>query len=159
MKYTLKTPRIIFLILFSISYLFIIFSKTGFIQKIYLTAFCYLIFSHTVHPWYLALLVLMLPLYFNYTVFYWSGIISLTNITVYYYLKNNEWSDFMPVLIIEYVILLILLYKDVKNYQKNSFEISRLYFHLYHQLPKHHNLLPGRQAAASRQPEIQVPSV
>jgi hypothetical protein len=115
--------RIIFLILFSISYLFILFSKTGFIQKIYLTAFCYLIFSHTVHPWYLALLVLMLPLYFNYTVFYWSGIISLTNITVYYYLKNNEWSDFMPVLIIEYVILLILLYKDVKNYQKNSFEI------------------------------------
>lgn len=112
--------RIILLILFSISYLFILFSKTPFIQKIYLTAFCYLLFSHTVHPWYLALLVLMLPLYFNYTVFYWSGIIGLTNITVYYYLKNNVWSDFMPVLIIEYVVLLILFYKDIKIYKKNS---------------------------------------
>lgn len=111
--------RIILMILFSISYLFILFSKTGFIQKMYLTAFCYLIFSHTVHPWYLALLVLLFPLYFNYTVFYWSGIIGLTNITVYYYLKNNEWSDFMPILIIEYVVLLILFYKDIKIYKKN----------------------------------------
>lgn len=110
--------RIVLLILFSISYLLILLSKTGFIEKIYLSAFCYLFFSHTVHPWYLALLVLMLPLYFNYTVLFWSGIIGLTNITVYYYLRQNEWNDFLNAMIIEYTGIVILFVYDIKYYRR-----------------------------------------
>ena len=73
------------------------------------------LFSHTVHPWYLSVLVMMLPLYFSYTSIYWTGIIALTNLTVYYYLSTGIWEDVFPVLMIEYVGVLVLLFLDFKK--------------------------------------------
>lgn len=111
--------RIILLLLFTVSYFIILKSRIDFIYKIYFTAFCYLFFSHTVHPWYLTLLVLFLPIYFNYAVYFWSGIIGLTNLTVYYYLKDRVWHDIVPVLIFEYVLLAILVLIDLKTFKLN----------------------------------------
>jgi hypothetical protein len=80
-------------------------------------SFFYLFFSHTDHQWYITLLVLFLPVCFSFSALYWSGIIGLTNITVYYYFKNKIWEDYMPVLVMEYVMLIILIIYDIKRFQ------------------------------------------
>ncbi|MFZ1322052.1 MAG: hypothetical protein WAT71_10905 [Ignavibacteria bacterium] len=107
--------RKMLLIFFVISYFTILFSKTDFIKKITFILIFYFLFSHTVHPWYLSVLVMMLPLYFSYTSIYWTGIIALTNLTVYYYLSTGIWEDVFPVLMIEYVGVLVLLFLDFKK--------------------------------------------
>ena len=112
--------RIILLVLFSVFYIIILLSRFDFIMKIMMTAFCYLFFSHTVHPWYVSVLVLLLPLCFNYCFFFWSGIIGLTNLTVYYYLSNKIWDDFYPVLLIEYTGIVFFAYFNFKNYFINQ---------------------------------------
>lgn len=110
-----STVRLILIMLFFILYILILSSKFNFIQKIYLAVFCYLFLSPTVHPWYLTVLVLLLPLYFNFTIYYWSGIIGFTNITVYYYLKDKQWFDITIVLLIQYILMFILAVFDLKK--------------------------------------------
>jgi len=107
--------RLILMMLFFFSYILILFLKFNFIQKMYLLIFCYFIFNPTVHPWYLTVLVLLLPLNFNFAVYCWSGIIALTNISVYYYLKDKEWFDITIVLLIQYLLVVILAIFDFKK--------------------------------------------
>ena len=77
--------------------------------------FFYFLFSHTVNPWYLTSLVLFLPAVLSNAIFFWSGIICFTNITLYYYLRDNVWQDIIPVLIIEYTVLVFLFYYELKK--------------------------------------------
>lgn len=112
-----QVARFILIILFLSSYFFILRSDFSLVQKLYMISFFYLFFSHTDHQWYLTLLVLFLPVCFSFSALYWSGIIGLTNITVYYYFKNKIWEDFMPVLVLEYVMLIILIIYDIKRFQ------------------------------------------
>jgi len=114
--------RYILIMFFLTTYFFILRSGFTLLQKLYLISFFYLFFSHTVHQWYLTLLVLFLPACFSYSAFYWSGIIGLTNITVYYYLNDKAWDDFMPVLVTEYIILSILIIYDIKKFQSGTRE-------------------------------------
>lgn len=115
--------RIIFVGFLITAHIFIIFSKLSFVQKVSLGALMYFIFSPTVHPWYLTFLVLLIPIYFNYASFFWTGFVVLTNITVYYYLKDNVWNDITVILILEYIILILLLFIDIK---KLKFSIKNL---------------------------------
>jgi len=112
--------RKILLLLFTISYFIILFSKIDFIKKITFILIFYFLFSHTVHPWYLCVLTMLLPLYFSYSSLYWTGIIALTNLTVFYYLKSGEWEDVFPVLMIEYIGILIFIIIDIINLKKTS---------------------------------------
>lgn len=105
--------RKILLILFVISYFIILFSRIGFIKKITFILVFYFLFSHTVHPWYLCVLVVLLPLYFSYTSIYWTGIIALTNLTVFYYLRSGLWEDVFPILLIEYSGVIFLIIFDM----------------------------------------------
>jgi len=112
-----QITRSILIIFFLISYIFILRSDLTLLQKLYLISFFYLFFSHTVHQWYVTLPVLFLPVCFSYSALYWSGVIGLTNITAYYYLKDKIWEDFLPVLIIEYLILSVLIFFDFKIFK------------------------------------------
>mgnify|MGYP001279791139 CR=1 FL=1 len=107
--------RLIMLVFFLIAYIFILKSKLTIIQKLYLVSFFYLFFAHTVHQWYVTLIVLFLPVCFSYSALYWSGIIGLTNITIFFFLKENVWEDFMPVLIAEYAVLAVLILLDIRR--------------------------------------------
>ncbi|MEO8208974.1 MAG: hypothetical protein ABI840_00320 [bacterium] len=112
-----QLTRIILILFFTIFYIIILKSRFTFIQKLYLVSFCYLFFSHTVHVWYITLLVLFLPACFTYSALFWSGFIGLVNITVYFYLKQNLWKDYLPVLIIEFIILTGLVFLDIRNFK------------------------------------------
>ncbi len=111
-----QVTRIILIFLFLIAYIFILKSDFNFLQKLYLISFFYLFFSHTVHPWYVTVLVLFIPVCFSYSAIFWSAVIGLTNLTVYFYLKDNVWGDCVPVLITEYVVLAILIIYDVRKF-------------------------------------------
>ena len=129
-----QVARYILIILFLSSYFFILRSDLSLVQKLYMISFFYLFFSHTDHQWYITLLVLFLPVCFSFSALYWSGIIGLTNITVYYYFKDKIWEDFMPVLVMEYVMLIILIIYDIKRFQI-PVENLKLTNDIYIQLP------------------------
>ncbi|MCB0728073.1 MAG: hypothetical protein KDD00_11455 [Ignavibacteriae bacterium] len=114
--YDHQIARVIMIIFFLTAYVFILRSKLSIIQKLYLVSFFYLFFAHTVHQWYVTLIVLFLPVCFSYSALYWSGIIGLTNITVFYFLRDNVWEDFMPVLIAEYMVLAVLIVFDIRRF-------------------------------------------
>ncbi|MBK8550840.1 MAG: hypothetical protein IPL53_07165 [Ignavibacteria bacterium] len=111
--------RYVLITFFLIAYLLILRSSFTLLQKLYLISFFYMFLSHTVHQWYITLLVLFLPVCFSYSALYWSWIIGLTNITVYFFLKNKIWEDFMPVIIIEYLIIAVLIFLDIKKFMLN----------------------------------------
>ncbi|MDQ3194077.1 MAG: hypothetical protein M3P82_03655, partial [Bacteroidota bacterium] len=107
--------RLILIIIFMISYGLILKSRFTFLQKICFVSISYLLFSHTVHPWYLTLPVLLLPLCFTSSSIFWSGFIVFTNLTVYFYLKDKIWEDILLVLVPEFCILVILIIADIKR--------------------------------------------
>ncbi len=111
--------RKILLILSVISYFIIIFSKFEFVKKITFILIFYFLFTHTVHPWYLCVLIMLLPLYLSYTSFYWTGIIALTNLTVFYYLSTGVWEDVFQVMLIEYIGVMIFIFIDFKKIAKD----------------------------------------
>lgn len=115
--------REILIILFAVSFLIILFSRTDLIKTVTFITIFYFLFSHTVHPWYLTVLAMLLPLYFSHASFYWTGIIGLTNLTVFFYLKYGIWDDALPVLIIEYAGVIIFLLYDFRKIKLNKPEI------------------------------------
>lgn len=112
-----QVTRFILAAAFLTAFFFVIKSGFSFLQKMYLISFFYLYFSHTVHPWYLTLLVLFLPVCVTYSALFWSWIAGLTNFTVYYYLKDKIWSDMLPVLIFEYLAVTVLIIADIKFFR------------------------------------------
>ncbi len=119
-----QLTRIVLMIFFLVSYALILKSKFTFIQKLYLISFFYLFFSSTVHQWYVILLVLFLPVCFSYSALYWSGIIGFTNATIYFYLKNNIWEDILLVLILEYSVLAVLIFLDMKRFKLERSDVK-----------------------------------
>lgn len=121
-----RDTRIILILFFLISYTLILKSNFTLIQKLYLTSFFYLFFSHTVHPWYVTVLALFLPVCFSYSALFWSGIAGLSNITVYIYLKQKIWEDFIPVLLFEYIVIAVLIIYDIKIFKLKNTEIEKI---------------------------------
>lgn len=120
-----QITRLILILIFLIVYVIILKSNFTLIQKLYLISYFYLFFSHTVHPWYVTVLVLFLPICFNYSAIFWSSIIGLTNLTVYYYLKDKIWNDYMPVLITEYLVLAVLIIYDIKIFKLKNVKLKK----------------------------------
>ncbi|CAN5529917.1 DUF2029 domain-containing protein [soil metagenome] len=112
---------------FSILFLFILgyltFSSKPFLTKLTLIIFFYFLLNTTVHPWYLIILSAVLVFNFNYTFLFWTGIVGLTNLTVYQYKLSGVWGDNNYVLAFEYVVLIlafILEYKTSFNLKQST---------------------------------------
>ncbi len=104
---------------FNILFLFVLgyltFSSKPFLTKFTLIIFFYFLLNTTVHPWYLIILSAVLVFNFNYTFLFWSGIIGLTNLTVYTYKLSGTWGDNNYVLAFEYVILILVFIFEYKT--------------------------------------------
>ncbi|MBK8981590.1 MAG: hypothetical protein IPM38_04535 [Ignavibacteria bacterium] len=117
-----SVTRIIMFALFVISYCILLIMNIDLIKKFTFIAIFYFLFSHTVHPWYLCILVMLLPLYLSYASFVWTGIIFLTNFTVYNYLKSGVWEDVYCILFMEYILLIFFLSIDLKKLKNISYK-------------------------------------
>jgi alpha-1,6-mannosyltransferase len=117
-----QTAREICALLLVIALIPLFISKKEIIIKFYYSILILFIFSPVVHPWYVAWLAILLPLFPR-----WSGLIfislsSLTSITVLNYQLHGKWNDYPLVLAAEYVPLLILLgWELMKNKPKIEF--------------------------------------
>lgn len=109
--------RLVFRILFLITLLYYSFSSKPFLSKLVFIMFFYFFLNTTVYPWYLLPLSMMIVINFNYTFLFWTGIIGLTNFTVYEYLNTGVWADNNYILGIEYAILTALF---IFEYKKRS---------------------------------------
>ena len=98
--------------LLAFSYIGILFTKKGILEKLYLSIFLLYIFSPVVHPWYLSWFALLLPLIPKWSGIAYVSLVSLTAFTVLNYQLTGVWKDYTLVLIFEYTpVLFLFLYE------------------------------------------------
>ncbi len=118
-----QEARLISLFLFFISGLILFFSRQKLIDKLYLIFFLFLIFSPTVHPWYVTWIALFLPISFRWSGMMFIALVNLVNILLIDYIKYNVWYTFHWLMIIEYLpVITIFIWELFK--QKLSTKIS-----------------------------------
>ncbi len=108
-----QRTRLICAILLFVFYLPVILSKKDLLEKIYLSVFLLFIFSPVVHPWYLSWLAVMLPFIPRPSGIFYVGLVSLTIFTVLNYQLSGNWKEYTPVLVFEYVPVIILFLREL----------------------------------------------
>jgi hypothetical protein len=116
-----QRTRLICGIIFIIVYLPIILNRKDLITKIYLSIFLLFIFSPVVHPWYLNWLAVLLPFIPRWSGLAYVSLISLTSFTILNYQLNGIWKEYIPVLVLEYIpVLLLFGYELFGIWKKDS---------------------------------------
>jgi hypothetical protein len=107
------TIRILCGILFLIVFVFLFFSRTDFLKKIFLSLFLLMIFSPVVHPWYLIWFAVLLPVIRSYSGFYFVSAISLTSITIVTFQTESIWQESSLVLLAQYLPLVLIFFYEL----------------------------------------------
>ncbi len=110
-----QTSRLICAAFLILSLLPVYFSKKEFTDKIYFSVLLLMIFSPVVHPWYIAWVLILVPLSKKWSGIYFTAMASLTAFTVLNYQLYGIWKDYWIVLFIEYLPTLILLIYELKG--------------------------------------------
>ncbi len=110
-----QDARLVSLILFVLAALVLFFGKKQLTYKFYMIFFLFLLFSPTVHPWYVTWLALLLPLGFKWSGFIFIVLINLVNILLIDYVKYNVWYTFHWITIIEYAPVIVLFLYEIFN--------------------------------------------
>jgi hypothetical protein len=108
-----QKTRLICALLLGLFLLFLSVSKKPLFDKLYLSIMLLLLFSPVVHPWYIAWLMIFLPIIRR-----WSGILyvataSLTSLTVLNYKLFGVWKQEYAVLLIEYLPVIVFLFFEL----------------------------------------------
>jgi hypothetical protein len=118
--------RLICGIIFILLYLPVILSRKDLITKIFLSIFLLFICSPVVHPWYLGWLAVLLPFIPRWSGITYVSLISLTSFTILNYLLNGVWKEYTPVLILEYIPVIILFTFELSSMRKKQYQYSRI---------------------------------
>lgn len=110
-----QTSRMICGAMLVLSLLPIIFGKKDFLGKIYFSVILLMIFSPVVHPWYVAWLVILLPIIPKWSGIVYASLSSLTAFTILNYQLNGIWKEYSLVLILEYLPVLLLLFAELRG--------------------------------------------
>ena len=107
-----QTSRLISAILLAAVLLPVYFRNKNILDKIFYSALFMIVFSPVVHPWYIGWIAILIPLTQK-----WSGILlvalsSLTVITVLNFQLYGFWTDYLPVLLLEYMPVIYFVFKE-----------------------------------------------
>jgi hypothetical protein len=121
-----QKARLVCALLLGIVLLTVSLSKKDIISKIYLSILFLLLFSPVVHPWYVAWMVVLLPI-----VRRWSGIVfaasvSLTCQTLLQYKLAGVWEQSPIVLILEYLPVVVVLSWELLREYRGRDSVHRL---------------------------------
>ena len=125
MHFNAKT-RIICAIFLGMFLLPLYLSKRSMKEKIYYSVLLLMIFSPVVHPWYIAWLVILLPIIPR-----WSGVVyaatsSLTAFTVLHYQLYGVWNEYPLVVIFEYLPVVVLMILELTKDDYHNLKIIPL---------------------------------
>lgn len=110
-----QDARVVSLILFVITALILFFIRKPLIYKFYMVFFLFLLFSPTVHPWYVTWIALFLPLCFRWSGLLFIVLVNLVNILLIDYVKYNIWYTFHWLMIVEYVPVITFFIWEIFN--------------------------------------------
>ena len=115
-----QKTRLICALLLGLFLLFLSISKKSLFDKLYLSILLLLLFSPIVHPWYIAWLLIFLPIMQR-----WSGILyvvtaSLTSLTILNYKLYGVWKQEPAILILEYLPVVAFLFFEIWNSQSTA---------------------------------------
>lgn len=120
-----QNSRVVCALLFTATYLAVLYSKRDFIERIYLSAFLLLIFSPVVHPWYLGWLAVILPIAPKLSGIFYVNLVSLTSFTVITYQLTGAWREYPLVLLAEYLpVISIFIYELTKKKLSSDLTLS-----------------------------------
>ncbi len=107
-----QTARIICGIFLVICFLPLVFNRLDLLQKYYYSVLLLMIFSPVVHPWYIAWLAVLLPVFPKWSGIFYVGLSSLTVFTLLSYQLNNLWKEYPIVMMLEYIpVISIFIYE------------------------------------------------
>lgn len=131
MRFNAKT-RIVCAVFLGMFLLPLYLSRRDILEKLYYSVILLMIFSPVVHPWYIAWLVVFLPIIPR-----WSGIVyaatsCLTAFTILHYQLYGVWNEYPLLVIFEYLPVIIILileltenrYHQLKIIPSNNYFIS-----------------------------------
>ncbi|NJD22844.1 MAG: hypothetical protein FIA82_09290 [Melioribacter sp.] len=116
-----QTARIICGILLVICFLPFIFNKMDLLHKYYYSVLLLMIFSPVVHPWYLAWLAVLLPIFPRWSGIFFVGFSSSTVFTVLNYQLNGLWKEYPIVLLLEYLPVISIFIYELRKETKLLF--------------------------------------
>ncbi|HCC55120.1 MAG TPA: hypothetical protein DEQ20_09420 [Desulfobulbaceae bacterium] len=100
-------------VLFACCLVWIFLLKRSILEKVFLTFFCFALFSPVVHPWYLTWLAALLVLRWSVSVFTLLGFSNLSNLVVYWYRATGNWENRSWLMALEYLPFLCLLFWEL----------------------------------------------
>jgi alpha-1,6-mannosyltransferase len=113
-----QKTRLICALLFGLAFLLVSVSKKPLFDKLYLSVLLLLLFSPVVHPWYIAWLIIFLPLTQRWSGIFFVATASLTSLTVLNYKLFGVWKQEPAILIIEYLPVIVFLFFELWTSQK-----------------------------------------
>jgi hypothetical protein len=99
--------------LLSIALLFLWLNKKGLWDKIYYSVLLLLLFSPVVHPWYVAWLVVLLPIAQKWSGILYAATVSLTSFTILSYRLDGVWAQHPMALLLEYLPVVVLMVREL----------------------------------------------
>ena len=107
-----QTTRIICGISFVIVLIPLLLTSMDLYTKFYYAILILLLFSPVVHPWYIAWLVVLLPLVPRWSGILYAALSSLTAFTLMSHILHGVWKEYNSVLLLEYIpVILLMLYE------------------------------------------------
>ncbi len=93
----------------------VIFAPGSFESRAFLAFFGLFLLSPTVHPWYLAWLAVLLPLYFRWSGLAFIGLVNVAVVSVICYRGTGVWAEPPWMLLVEYVPVYLLIALELKE--------------------------------------------
>lgn len=113
-----QTTRLICSLLLIVVLIPIYLSKKEILSKFYFATLLLFIFSPVVHPWYIGWIVLLTSITQFKSGIMFAALSSLTSVTIYYYVIDGNWSDYWPVLILEYLPVMFFIIIEIFSKDK-----------------------------------------
>jgi hypothetical protein len=110
-----QTSRLMCLILLSVTLLILYLSKKSFLDQAYVAVLLLLLLSPVVHPWYIAWLVVLLPLTRRWSGIAYAATASLTSLTILHYKLYGVWEQYPVILILEYLPVIVFLVSELRG--------------------------------------------
>jgi hypothetical protein len=107
--------RIVTFLLLCVGLFFLSRKSIAMLDKMYYSLLLLLLFSPVVHPWYVAWLVVFLPIVPRWSGIVYSASVSLTSLTILQFKLKGVWEQSQAILMLEYLPVIAVLFLEFQR--------------------------------------------